>query len=190
MAVDVAVMALVLVVPVDHVDAAVGAVPEADDLRPAVVGQQEIGGVRGRRSPSPSGRAMSRLSRAPWMLFMKIEPRYSLGPGAALVDHGAGVGVAAAGAVGAAVAAVRVGAEVVAVVGDRLDVVVGVRVEVRPGLALVAAALDDVVEVRDDAGGQERLALGVEVDAPGVARAVGEDLERGAGSDDSARCRR
>ena len=47
----------------------------------------------------------------------------------------------------------------------------------RPGLPLVAAALDDVVEVRDDAGGDERLAVLVEVDAPGVARAVGEDLE-------------
>ena len=33
---------------------------------------------------------------------------------------------------------------VVAVVGDRLDVVVGVRVEVLAGLPLVAAALDDV----------------------------------------------
>ena len=87
------------------------------------------------------------------------------------------MGVAAAGAVGAVVAAVRVGADVVAVVGDRLDVVVGVRVEVRARLPLVAAALDDVVAVRDDAGLDERLAVLVEVEAPGVARAVGEDLE-------------
>ena len=45
-AVHVVVMALVLVVPVDHEDAAVGPVLEADDLRPEIVGQQEVGGVR------------------------------------------------------------------------------------------------------------------------------------------------
>ena len=112
------------------------------------------------------------------MLFMKIEPRYSVGPGAALVDHRAGVGVAAARRRSdRPLPRVRVGADVVAVVGDRLDVVVGVRVEVRPGLPLVPAALDHVVEVRDHAGGEEGLAVLVEVDAPGVARAVGEDLE-------------
>ena len=44
-------------------------------------------------------------------------------------------------------------------------------------LPLVAAALNHLVQVRDDAGGEERLAEVVEIDAPGVARAVGEDLE-------------
>ena len=62
-------------------------------------------------------------------------------------------------------------------VGDRLDVVVGVGVEVLARLPLVTAALGDVVEVRDDAGGDDHLPVLVEVDAPGVARAVGEDLE-------------
>ena len=71
----------------------------------------------------------------------------------------------------------RVVAHVVPVVGDRLDVVVRVRVEVRAGLPLVAAALNDVVQVRDDAGRAERLAVVVEVDAPRVARALGEDFE-------------
>ena len=98
-------------------------------------------------------------------------------PGAAQVDHRAGVGVAAAGGVGAAVAAVRVGAQVMPVVGDGLDVVVGVGIEVLARLPLVAAALDHVIKVRDDAGRDEHLAAGVEVDAPGVAGAVGEDLE-------------
>ena len=66
---------------------------------------------------------------------MKSEPRILVRPGAALVDHRAGVGVAAAGRVGPAVAAVWVGAEVMPVVGDGLDVVVGVGIEVlaRPG---------------------------------------------------------
>ena len=62
-----------------------------------------------------------------------------LGPGAAVIDHAAGVGVAAAERVGlAAVVVVPLVAGVVAVVGDRLDVVVGVGVEVLAGLPLVA----------------------------------------------------
>ena len=98
-------------------------------------------------------------------------------PGAAQVDHRAGVGMAAAGGVGPAVAAMRVGAEVMPVIGDGLDVVVGVGIEMLARLPLVPASLDHVVEVGDDAGGDEHLAAGVEVDAPGVAGAVGEDLE-------------
>ena len=50
-----------------------------------------------------------------------------LGPGAAEVDHRAAVGVAAAGRVGLRrLPSFRLVADVVAVVGDRLDVVVGV----------------------------------------------------------------
>src|SRR5690606_28317694 len=51
-------------------------------------------------------------------------------------------------------AAVRGG---VAMVRDRLQVVVHVRAEVRAALPLVSPALDDVPEVRDDARGDERL---------------------------------
>src|SRR5581483_9052605 len=98
-------------------------------------------------------------------------------PGAAEVAHQAAVSVAAARVAGAVVARPRVGALPVQVVGDRLQVVVGVRVEVLAGLAVVAAVLDDVEAVRDDAALDERLAAVVEVEAPGVARAVGEDLE-------------
>ena len=63
-------------------------------------------------------------------------------------------------------------------VGDRLNVVVGIRVEVLPGLALIAAALNDVIQVRNHAGRDEALAVVVEIDAPGIARAFGEDFER------------
>ena len=66
-------------------------------------------------------------------------------------------------------------------IGDGLDVVVRVGIEVLARLPLVAPALDHVIEVRDDAGRDDHLAAGVEVDAPGVARAVGEDLEDVAG---------
>ena len=83
---------------------------------------------------------------------MKMLSRYSAASVAAEVDHRAGVGVAAAGRIRSAVAGVRpLVADLVHVVGDRLDVVVGVRVEVLAGLPLVSRALDDVVEVRDDA---------------------------------------
>ena len=51
-------------------------------------------------------------------------------PGAAQVNHRAGVRMAAARLIGPLVARVRRAAQVVQVVGDRLDVVVRVRVEV------------------------------------------------------------
>src|SRR5213075_2652505 len=98
------------------------------------------------------------------------------GPGTALIDHAAGVGVAAAERVGlAAVAVVPLVAGVVAVVGDGFDVVVGVGVEVQAALPLVAGAGNDVKEVGDDAGGGEEVAVLVVVEAPGVAGAVGKD---------------
>src|SRR5947209_8202535 len=76
-----------------------------------------------------------------------------------------------------AVAVVPLVAGVVAVVGDRLDVVVGVGVEMLAGLPLVASAGNDVKDVRDDAGGGEEISILVVVEAPRVARAVGEDFE-------------
>src|SRR5437762_9414527 len=83
-----------------------------------------------------------------------------LGPGPALIDHAAGVGVAAAERVGLqAVAVVPLVAGVVAVVGDCLDVVVGVGVEVLTGLPLIAGAGDDVKDVRNDAGRGEEVAV-------------------------------
>src|SRR5262249_7415337 len=44
-------------------------------------------------------------------------------------------------------------------------------------LADVRAARNDMKEVRDDACRQERLAMGVEVEAPRIARALSEDFE-------------
>ena len=58
-----------------------------------------------------------------------------------------------------------------------LDVVEDVGVEVLPGLPLVMSPLDDVKQMRNHAGRDERLTAIVEVDAPRVARAVGEHLE-------------
>jgi hypothetical protein len=65
----------------------------------------------------------------------------------------------------------------VRVVGDGLDVLVGVRVEVLPGLPLIPPARHDVVEMRDDAGGDEELAMLVVIEPPGIAGAMREDLK-------------
>src|SRR5262249_8132538 len=81
-----------------------------------------------------------------------------LWPGAAEIAHQPAVSVAAAGRVALVVAAVRIRADVVSVVGYGRDVGIGVRIEVGPRLALVAPALDNVVEVRDDARLNEEVA--------------------------------
>ena len=74
-----AVVAGLLVVPVDEVDVAVGAVLQVDELRPGVVGQQEVRAVVADVAACPSASSMSTLSRWPWMLPMKSWPRYSFG---------------------------------------------------------------------------------------------------------------
>ena len=127
-----------------------------------------------------------------------------LGPAPAEIAHEARVRVTAARRVGTRVAAVRRPAEVVAVVGDGLEVVVDKRVDgllaglgeilrevirrdasrllearrvVLAALPLVAPALNHVEEVRDDARLDEELPVLVEVQPPRIARALGEDLE-------------
>ena len=105
-----------------------------------------------------------------------------VGPVVAQVDHRADVGVAAAGlaVLRVALALARVGpvaAGPVDVVGAGLDQAVGVRVEVLAEHPLEVRAGDDVEQVRDHAVGDERLAVVVEVEAPGVRRAVGDGLE-------------
>ena len=85
--------------------------------------------------------------------------------------------MAAAGRVAAVVAAVRRGTEIVKVVGDVVDVGVGVGVEMVAGLPQIAAALNDVEAVRDDTRLDKHLAVVVEVEAPRVAGAVGENFK-------------
>ena len=104
----------------------------------------------------------------------------------AVIDGETRVGMAAADGVGAFRDLQRIGtmdtaAGVVRVVGDRLDVVVGERIEMLAGLALIAGGGQDVVEVRDHAGRVEELAARVVIETPRVARPFGEDLEDMAG---------
>src|SRR5438477_598673 len=74
-------------------------------------------------------------------------------------------------------AAVRCRAHIVEVVGDRLNVGIGVRIEMVAGLALETASLDHVEAMRDDARLNESLTMIVEVDAPGIARPLGENFK-------------
>ena len=65
----------------------------------------------------------------------------------------------------------------VAVIGDRSDVAVNVRVEMPAALPVIHTTRDDVPQVRDHAGADEELALRVVVNAPRVAEAVRDHLE-------------
>ena len=65
----------------------------------------------------------------------------------------------------------------VTVIRDRANVTVDVRVEMATGLPMVRAAGDDVPQMRDHAGADEQLPLGVVVDAPRVAEAVRDNLK-------------
>src|SRR6516165_3811300 len=60
---------------------------------------------------------------------------------------------------------------------DRLDVGIRVLLEMFPGLTLKAPALHDVEQMRNDAAGQKRVAVVVEIDSPRIARSPGENLE-------------
>src|SRR5690606_24208082 len=96
------------------------------------------------------------------------------------IDHRSAVRVSSARRARAVVPGVRIAAEEVDVIPDVLEVVVDRVAKMEARLALVTRALDHVVEVRDDAGRHERLAVVVPVDAPRVARSPREDLEHAA----------
>ena len=102
----------------------------------------------------------------------------------AVIDRESAMGMAAARLVGARRLhdtafgrAVDDRTREVRVIRDRLDVVVGVGLEMLTGLTLVAGARQHMVKVGDHAGRDEHIPAGVEIEAPGIARALGEDLE-------------
>ena len=187
MQVRIGAVTLVLVVPVNHVHGSIRTVSEIEHLAPRVVGHQEVGRVR--RGVAGSS-ALQTVGVRPEPVDVVHQDRVAVLPGpavAAEVDHRPRVGMAAAGRAGPAVARVRAAvADPVHVIGHRLDVVVNVRIEVAAGLALVPRAGNDVIEVLDHTGGRERVAVVVERQAPRVARALSEDLERASWSGGSA----
>src|SRR5579871_3007369 len=104
-----------------------------------------------------------------------------VGPIIAEIDHGAGVGVAAAGCVVRPLSAARggpVASAPVDVIGAARHQAVTVRVQILAKHADVMSARNDVEQVLDDAVGDEHLAIIIEIQAPGVGGAPGEHLER------------
>ena len=65
---------------------------------------------------------------------------------------------------------------VVLVIDDAGQQVVGVGIGRLPGLSLVEATRGEVKEMIDDTGADEGVAPGIEVHAPRIGRALGEDL--------------
>ncbi len=68
-------------------------------------------------------------------------------------------------------------AQVVQMIGNSRDVGIGEGIEMVPRLPIVARPLDDVKQMRNDTGRAKSLAVVVEVDPPGIAGSLGEDLE-------------
>jgi hypothetical protein len=96
----------------------------------------------------------------------------------AQVKHRADVCMTTAGGRRSAIPGVRsLPADPVHVIGDRLHVVVDVRIEMFSGLALVLRALDHVKEMLDDADGRKGVAVIVEVEPPRIAGAFREHFE-------------
>ena len=102
----------------------------------------------------------------------------SRGPSSAEIDHGPRVCVSSAGFVRSTVPAVWSSTNIMTMVGDGFDIVVGVRIEVQATLTFVARSLNDVIQVRNNTRREESLAAVVEIDSPRIARAVRKDLER------------
>ena len=152
------VAANVAVMPVQHIQRPLGAHlhAEADPLR--IVGHQEIFAVAGHIPRSLGSEDVRqhgmfvnvRHEQAALMLRRKR---------VRLVYPGASVGRA------------------MAVIHDGLDVAVDVRIEMLPALAMINAALDDMEYMRNHAGRDEKLALGVVIDAPGIAETMRHHLE-------------
>ena len=193
------VVALVGVVPVDHENAAVGVEPLVEGLGPAVIEVEEvlavladIAGATGDRQVDVHALAMDVSDDQ----VVAIRGR----PARAQVAQHAGVGMAATHGIAAPIGGVRPGRTgPVHVVGMRADVfvhigedalatalipVLGVALRLVAVVGVVLAALpedpsslDHVEEVRNDAHFGPEVAVLIEVDAPRIAAALGENLE-------------
>src|SRR4029079_14063111 len=85
--------------------------------------------------------------------------------------------MAAAGTVAFVIPGMRVRPDVMPVIGNGFDVVVGVRIEMWTGLPLIARPLDNVEKMWNHTRLDKTLPIRIEIDSPRIARAVREDLE-------------
>src|SRR5690606_11834744 len=144
---------------------------------PLVVREEEVGTT----VPHPSGALLDeRIDVDAVAVNVVHEHRAAvlLGEAVAEVDHRAAVRVSAAELIGDREVLRRPAlSTVVEARGDRLDLAIDVIGKMRSRLTDIPCARDHVIEVRDDTGRDERLAVIVEVDAPRIARPRREDLE-------------
>ena len=179
-AVGVVLVALAGVGPVGDVDAAVGAVLQLQAAEPGVVGEQEVRAVRGDVAGALALEAVVVDAVAVDVAGeerVAVARRASCRRGRSSRRRGRGRRRPRRACPCRSRESVPVAAGPVDVVGAALHQPVGVRVEVLAVHPLEVRPGDDVAEVRDDAVGDEHLAVVVEVEAPGVGRAVGDDLE-------------
>ncbi len=164
-----------LVVPVDEVGLAVRPIPEVDRPKPLVLGEEEVRVVLAHVAGALPDEAIvvdAVAADVPHEEGVAILLR----PVPAEVDHRAAVGVAAARVLGLHAHLAHAPREV-AMVGHGRDALIHMGIEVLARLAAEAGALNHVEEVGDHTDRTHRLAVVVEVDAPGVGRPPREDLE-------------
>ena len=97
----------------------------------------------------------------------------------AIVDAKPTMGMAPASFITHSIATMGIRSNEMLVVGNCFDVGVNIRIEVpkRIGLAQIIRALNDVPEVRNDAGLGKPFSLRIVVESPGVGGAMGENVE-------------
>src|SRR5579875_284261 len=153
------------VVPIAEEDTAVGTIHQCQATEPGVVGQEKILAM------------MSDVAGAVPFQHVLIDAvtvqvthenmmTILVGPIVAEVDHGAGMGVAAAGNIVYALAATRTGPVAAApmdMIGAAGHQAVTMRIQIRAEHAYKMSARDDVEQVLDNAVGDERFAVIIEV---------------------------
>ena len=168
--------------PVEHEDAAVGAVAEIDAAEPRVGGREKIRRVFADVAAAAAFEAVHVGAEA--VEIQREEgAAIRVGPVVALINHEAAVGVAAAGLGRGARHAFRadvaplLGGVPVEMIGVLFEKTVGVRVERLAEHAPIVRAGDQVPEMADDGVDDKGLAVLVPIHAPRVGRAVGDDFK-------------
>src|SRR5690606_10403455 len=170
-------MALVFVVPIVHNYRPAGRNTEINPLRPEIVRIDKVFTVA--RCIARPG-ALGNIHVHPEAVNVVHENGIPVYPPMAIteVEHRAGMGMPPSGSGRPEVAGVRtLVAEPMYVVGDSLDIVIRIGIEMLPTLPMVSCALDDVEQVRDDTYRGKRMPVIVEGEAPGVACPVRENLK-------------
>ena len=179
--VGIGLMAFAPVRPVGEVDRAIGTVFQLEAAEPGVVDREEIALV-----VSDVARSLAFEPVVVGAMAVDIEREQAVpepfGPVISQVDHGADMGMTPAGraVLFVPLALARVGpvsSGPVKVVSAGLEQAVEVGIVVLAEHPLVMRAGDDMEQMRDHAVGDERLAMVVKIQAPGVGGSMGHGLE-------------